>query len=246
MLLIGIIHELEKSTSRSDSVFPSFFLCQSTNAELNNATTVLRGLVYMLIIQQSCLISHVREEYKRAGKRLFEDANAFYSLSGIFRKMLRDPRLTKAYLIVDALDECDYGLEQLLSLITETSLSSTRVKWILSSRERPDIEQQLAADKAGLRFSLEVNAELVSQTIGAYIDDRISRLTQLGDDKTLKDQVRDQLHKKADGTFLWVALVFNELRTVRPGVVLRVLQAIPPGLPGLYDRMMSQIEREMG
>jgi hypothetical protein len=50
MLLIGIINKLEKLTSRSDSTFLSFFLCQSTNNELDNATAVLRGLIYMLLI----------------------------------------------------------------------------------------------------------------------------------------------------------------------------------------------------
>lgn len=244
MLLIGIIDELEKSTSRSHSTFPSFFFCQSTNNELNNATAVLRGLIYMLLIQQSCLISHIREEYKRAGKRLFEDGNAFYALSAIFKQMLHDPRLTEVYLVVDALDECDHGLEQLLSLITETASSSTKVSWILSSRERPDIEQQLATETAGLRLSLEVNAESVSQAIGTYIDYKVSQLIQLRDDKALQDQVRDRLREKADGTFLWVALVFNEIRTVRAGVVLRVIQEEPGGLPQLYDRMMSRVERE--
>jgi len=202
MLLIGIINELEKLTSRSDSTFLSFFLCQSTNNELDNATAVLRGLIYMLLIQQSCLISHVREEYKRASKRLFEDGNAFYSLSGIFKQMLHDPRLTEAYLIVDALNECDHGLEQLLSLITKTASSSTQVKWILSSQERPDIKQQLATNKAGLGLSLEVNAELVSQAIGTYINYKVSQLTQLRDDNALQDQVCHQLREKADGTFL--------------------------------------------
>jgi hypothetical protein len=48
--------------------------------------------------------------------------------------MLYDPRLTKAYLTVDALDECETGLDQLLALIIETaSTPSSRAKWIVSS-----------------------------------------------------------------------------------------------------------------
>jgi hypothetical protein len=77
--------------------------------------------------------------------------------------MLNDPKLTEAYLIIDALDECEVGLEQLLDIINQTTSDpASRVRWILSSRERPDIEQQLAANKARLRLSLEVNADLVS------------------------------------------------------------------------------------
>lgn len=243
MLLIGVIDELEKWTSCSDSTFRSFFLCQSTDAELNNATAVLRGLIYMLIIQQSCLISHVGEEYKRAGKRLFEDINAFTSLSKIFKRMLHDPRLAEAYLIIDALDECDEGLYQLLSLITETASSSTQVKWIVSSRERLDIEQQLAADEAGIKISLEVNTELVSQAIGAYIEYKVSKLPLLRHNNTLQAQVRQQLRDKADGTFLWVALVFEELQFIIVAQdVTRVLDSVGRGLDPLYDRMMAQIQ----
>jgi hypothetical protein len=243
MLLIGIINELEKWTSRSDSTFPSFFLCQNTNADLNNATAVLRGLIYMLIIQQSCLISHVKEEYKHEGDRLFEGDNAFYALSGIFKKMLHDPRLTEAYLIVDALDECDKGLELLLRLIIETASSLTPVKWIVSSRERPDIEQQLAADEAGIKLSLEMNAVLVSQAIGAYIDYKVSKIPLLMHNNTLQAQVRQQLYEKADGTFLWVALVTDELQQIFLAQdVTRVLESVGRGLDPLYDRMMVQIQ----
>jgi hypothetical protein len=243
MLLIGIINELEKSTSGSDSIFPSFFLCQSTSAELNNATAVLRGLIYMLIIQQSCLISYVREDYKREGDRLFKGDNAFYYLSKIFKKMVCDPKLTEAYLIIDALDECNTDLKQLLNLIIETTSSSIHVKWIVSSRERPDIEQQLAAGETGMKLSLEVNAELVSQAIGAYIEYKVSKLSLLRHNSTLQAHVRQQLYDKADGTFLWVALVTDELQNIfLTQDVTRVLNSVGSGLTPLYDRMMAQIQ----
>ena len=59
--------------------------------------------------------------------------------------MVQDPKLTVAYLVVDALDECEVGLPELLDLITSTLVTAqpTRVKWILSSRNRDDIGQRL-------------------------------------------------------------------------------------------------------
>jgi NACHT domain len=147
MLMIGIINEmsrqgmgLEQSTG---SEILSYFLCQGTDSRLNNATAVLRGLIYLLTIQQPLLISHMQQKYDHAGRNLFEDTSAFYSLSKIFQQMLQDPRLTAAYLAIDALDECDVGLPQLLDLITQTaSVQSTCVKWIVSSRNRFDVEQR--------------------------------------------------------------------------------------------------------
>lgn len=74
MLLCGIIDELE--SSKPQSVLLSYFFCQATDPRINSATSVLRGLLYMLVGQQLSLTSHVREKYDHAGKNTFDDANA--------------------------------------------------------------------------------------------------------------------------------------------------------------------------
>jgi hypothetical protein len=61
--------------------------------------------------------------------------------------------------------------------------------------------------------------------------------------KPLQDQVRSILRQKADGTFLWVAFVFEELQDVLSGEVLDILEQVPSGLIPLYDRMMKQIQQ---
>jgi hypothetical protein len=236
MLLIGIINELTELTANTGLL--SFFFCQGTDSQLNNATALLRGLIYLLLIKQKILISHLRTEYKRAGKALFEDTNAFYALSEVFRSILQDPMLTTTYLIIDALDECETGLPELLKLITETS---TGVKWIVSSRDRPDIDKQLALGDARVRLSLELNTKHVSHAVDVYIDHKVSQITSIEGDKALQDQVRHKIRHKADGTFLWVALVFKELQDVLSGEVLQVLEEVPADLIPLYDRMMEKI-----
>lgn len=74
MLLCGITNELKRSIPKS--VLLSYFFCQATDSRINNATAVLRGLIYLLVKYQPSLISHVRTRYDQAGKTLFEDANA--------------------------------------------------------------------------------------------------------------------------------------------------------------------------
>lgn len=242
MLLIRIINELTKLTANTGLL--SFFFCQGTDSRLNNATTLLRGLIYLLLIKEKRLISHLRTKYDHAGKELFEDTNAFYALSEIFRNMLQDPRLTTTCLIIDALDECQTGLPQLLELITETAqASSTGVKWIVSSRYRPDIDQRLALGNTCVRLILELNAEHVCHAIDMYIDHKVSQITSIEREQALQDKVREKLRQKADGTFLWVAFVFDELQDVLSGDVLQVLEEVPVGLIPLYDRMIQQIKQ---
>src|SRR6202046_5114458 len=107
MLMIGIINELlrqqEVARSGESSVTEvlSYFLCQGTDPRLNTATAILRGMIYLLASEHPFLISHLRKPYYRAGQKLFEDSSAFYGLSGVFRQMVQDPKLTAAYLVVD-------------------------------------------------------------------------------------------------------------------------------------------------
>jgi hypothetical protein len=97
----------------------------------------------MLVDQQLSLVSHVRKKYDQRGKTLFEDANAWVALSEIFTSILQDPGLNTTYLIIDALDECVAGLPKLLDFIVRKSSESPRVKWIVSSRNWPDIGERL-------------------------------------------------------------------------------------------------------
>ena len=113
--------------------------------------------MYLLASEHPFLISHLRKKYD-AGRKLFEECSAFYILSDVFQQMVQDPKLTAAYLVVDALDECEVGLPQLLDLITRTVSAQSCVKCIVSSRNRYDIEQRLGLNDSHTRLSLELNA----------------------------------------------------------------------------------------
>ncbi|ORY19072.1 hypothetical protein BCR34DRAFT_670650 [Clohesyomyces aquaticus] len=114
-----------------------YFFCQATDSRINNARAVLRGLLYLLV-----------------------------ALSEILANILQDPSLNSTYLIVDALDEC-VDLPKLLDFILQQSSISSRVKWIVSSRNEAHIEKRLQLDGSGIRLSLKLieNAAQVSLVI---------------------------------------------------------------------------------
>ena len=241
MLLCGIINELESAVTTGQL---SYFFCQGTDSQLNNATAVVRGLVYLLVSQHPCLMTPLKTKYDEAGKRLFEDQNAFYALRDIFNAILQDPGLTGAYFVVDALDECEHDMPQLLEIIKETTTASMPIKWIISSRNRPDIDRHFTTHDSRIRLSLELNAPHVSHAIELYIDHKVSQLELIKHDRVIQDQVRRQMRQKAEGTFLWVALAFQALQNVfLRRDVLPLLEDIPPGLALLYGRMMVQVEQ---
>ncbi|KAL7935407.1 hypothetical protein V8C35DRAFT_272036 [Trichoderma chlorosporum] len=245
MMICGLIQELEHMEPHQDIL--SYFFCQGTDPNFNNAIAVLRGIIYLLLIQKPSLIQHVQQEYKNVGSRiLFDGINAWITLSGIFVKLLQDPALDSACLVVDALDECESDRKKLLELIIESTLVAPQVKWILSSRNFPDIEAKLRLCQTSTVIDLESNAALVSKSVDAYIRSRIQNLSLIKDDEVLQTQLQQAILEKSTGTFLWAALVFQEiedLHTYDDGTeVLQFLDDIPSGLIGLYERMMNQID----
>jgi hypothetical protein len=175
MLLCGVIDELTKSAPESAIV--SFFFCQATDVRINHATAVLRGLIFILVDQQPSLIFHIRQLYDKIGKKLFEDQNAWVALSKIFVSILEDPLLSSTYLIIDALEDCTTDRALLLDLVAQKSSVYPYVKWIVSSRNWPDIEEGLNIASQKLKVSLELNEKSVAEAVTAFIHHKVQELT---------------------------------------------------------------------
>ena len=239
MLLCGIIDELEKM---NDGIL-SYFFCQATDSRINSAISVLRGLIYLLVESRMSLLEHVRKKYDTAGKQVFEDANAWVALSGILASILETR--SETYLVIDALDECLAGLPDLLAFIVEKSSAYPHIKWLVSGRNWPDIEAQLDRTTQKIRLCLELNQDSISAAVSKYIHYKVAELAKLKnyDDQT-RDAVQNHLSSHANDTFLWVALVCQELGDpkVQRWHTRQRLHGFPPDLDALYWRMMKQID----
>lgn len=137
--LQGTIHKLSRrlkgwpaSSHRHGPL--SFLFCQATDPRLNTAVAVLRGLIYDLLRKKSSLMTHLqkkkkkKKKYEHGGRRILEGSNAFFSISQALLSMLRDPVASGTYIVVDALDECETRLPQLLGFIADTVYVSLNVK----------------------------------------------------------------------------------------------------------------------
>ncbi|KAK4118127.1 hypothetical protein N657DRAFT_659742 [Parathielavia appendiculata] len=229
MLMIGLIRQLSHQPVALSPAL-SFFFCQGTDAALDNATAVLRSLIWLLLLQQPRLLSHLLQKYKESGADLFRDKNAFIALSEAFRHMLKDPQLSPVYLAVDALDECAQGRSDLIHLIS-TSLT-------LSQNDRST--NSLDASNS----LVELHTQRLVAPVNAYIDHKITILKRrIGYNDSVLAEVSHEVRKRAENTFLWVALAFKVLGTVHGGYAVERIREMPPGLSELYDHMMTRIEK---
>jgi hypothetical protein len=272
MLLIGIVKKLQdelanQQETRFDPPYLSYFFCQGTNGRLNTATAVIRGLIWMFLRQESSLIQHAMV---LAGQHLDDDLNTFLDLKNILLAMLKNPIMKRVYIIIDALDECIDasrsdgipGRAHLLALISQISQDFTNVKWLISSRDELDIEMNFSKgrEKSGVSLQLELDRKVLAGPIEAYINKKMSNLEkgfleewelegeiEEEDREMIRRKLRDvtkEMHRKADGTFLWVALIFLRIEDERTDLreLPRLVNETPEKLEEIYEKMKLQIQ----
>ncbi|PKK52315.1 hypothetical protein CI102_4547, partial [Trichoderma harzianum] len=237
MLLCGIVEDFEQN-SQSENL--SYFFCQATDYRINTAAAVVGGLIKSLLKGHPRLLSRVRENYEDKLKDQLDGANALVILCDIFESIINDPGLNDVICVVDALDECMKDCRHLLNLIIKTS---GHVKWLLSSRNEKDIEKMLDQVPQKLILELKQNAERISTSIDVYIRHHIHEIEALKDDEQLQAKALDILGSKAQGTFLWVALVVEQLHKTDCWDVENVLEEVPKDLQSLYGLILDRTEK---
>ncbi|RAL14180.1 WD40 repeat domain-containing protein [Aspergillus homomorphus CBS 101889] len=122
MLLVAVLrHLLKLLRIRSPSLC---FVFLESKTKLDNMAAAMRSLIWMLVVQQSKLVSHLKEEYDQSGGRdPFAGINGSIALARVFQSMIVDA--DPVMFVVDALDECDQEQDDLVEVIG-TSLRSDK------------------------------------------------------------------------------------------------------------------------
>ncbi|RMJ26959.1 hypothetical protein PHISP_02147 [Aspergillus sp. HF37] len=238
MLMMGIIHALSQLKSDANPIYVSYFFCERADPRLNSATAVLRSHIYMMVMERPELLVHFEDKYNFAGRQLFEDANAFYALSEIFKDIVSDMQVV---LVVDAIDECKDGRSQLLELIDQTKYTSSKAKWVISSRNRPDnAGKRTESDVVNL--DLDVNWRYVSIAVETYLNQKLPVLANVkGYDGQIYHTVRECLQVRTEETFLWVSAVCSALESTPRRKALSVLKRLPGELRNTYQQMLNDV-----
>ncbi|EXJ81654.1 hypothetical protein A1O1_07719 [Capronia coronata CBS 617.96] len=245
MMSIGLIEVLEEqSRQMADSYAVIYFFCQDADYELNTIDAIIKGLILQLVRKQPKLKQSLRDRWDVASQRYTENVSSWRGLWVIFMEMLHRCTYARLYVMVDALDECqDSGMAELLRLVVRTALDwPSRLKWLVTSRPLDSAERVLLAGPDQVRVSLELNSDHLSQAVRTYISHKVAeldRLCEYGPD--LRHRIEDELHIKAEDTFLWVSLMCKQLESVGREDTLTVIRDLPPGLPPFYDRILRQV-----
>lgn len=187
-------------------------------------------LVKQLCEQQTTIDATLVREHKDAGEKPTRTM-----VQNITDSVLS--ALARVTLAIDALDELkdkEKLARSLVELIEEKS--NTCVKIIVFSREDHEIEEHFA------RFQhLQLDQGANNDDLKKYIEHCFPDDTKHPDNP----KVREECFGKADGMFLWVKLMQENLKgPMSEAQRLRRISAQPPGLDPLYDHLLQRIWRQ--
>ncbi|KAK6512590.1 hypothetical protein TWF481_001474 [Arthrobotrys musiformis] len=246
MIMIGMADYMTEvfDKNRTPRVAMSYFFCQATDDRLNSSTAVLKGLLSQLISNPRYpdLVRYLKSEVDTRGKDCFNGPTPFQALQRVLLAICADPQYDIFCFMVDALDECRKGLDELMKLITTTSTKAGKIRWLVTSRNLPEIEEHFRCATPELQVSLELNEEHVRTTIDAYIHSKVRELSKRKRylEQTQRD-VTEILQEKAGGTFLWVHLACGELEKAYSYNAVKILNTLPSGLDDFYKKMLDHL-----
>ncbi|KAH7129745.1 NACHT domain-containing protein [Dactylonectria estremocensis] len=243
MLLASIVNELANDQSSSDdpdgevAVTVSYFFCQRTDQRINNAISVLKGLIYILIDRNPSL-EKFRDDAKTVGTP--DDTNyvnAVFSLSRILTRAL-DQIQNPVYLIIDALDECEKeGRGKILNEIPKIAVQCSHVRWLVSSRDDNQIREGFKSKNNSTRLEIELDGKTMLDAVNKYLDHKLSTLECLKHDTDFRSLVFNKICDKTNSNFLWVSLIclcisidFRQVEESEKWRVLEMLDKAPAEL----------------
>ncbi|GAB7336883.1 hypothetical protein MBLNU13_g00804t2 [Cladosporium sp. NU13] len=242
MLMISLVQKLQ---AMEEGPPMTYFFCQSTDSRLHSAISVLQGLIWHLVTSNPGLGDEFDNTFQTRGERPFCSPNAdFAELSKLMSKLLSHPKATRINVLIDALDECDVDKDKLLRFIAEDSKQGkSKAKWLVSSRNHRNVEEALDSPDDNLTtLSLELNSSHVAQAVNSFIKVQAEDLARKkGLTADVKEELQQELMRKADATFLWVALVTKELMNVTARKILNRARVYPPTLTKFYERMLKHL-----
>ncbi|KAI0102848.1 quinon protein alcohol dehydrogenase-like superfamily [Nemania sp. FL0031] len=247
MLAISIVEELQ----RRNQFNVAHFFCKNSEDKRNTGVNIIESILRQIYSWQPELLSH----FDSCAKDLVGMTNPdwkFSTLWNVLDNTIKDSKFQTSYFVIDGLDECDDTsasrfLKRLCRMnfqLEQETNARTKVQWLITSRDEGIISREFGKfqSERALIISLEDNSEEVQKSVEQYISDRVRKLAlQEGYDGNLRTTVEDYLRKHANGTFLWVAIVCEELKGQPADVAEEALRRFPSGLTKLYKRILGQV-----
>ncbi|KAJ7600180.1 ankyrin repeat-containing domain protein [Mycena floridula] len=237
-----IIDHLQRLVVTPEDVI-IYIYCQYNRQIEQTPMQLLGSILKQLVERRPAVSKHLLSLYMTHSSCKTE--LTFAELMDALRTELQS--YTRAYLIVDALDECsDEARDFFLSTGSPAGLRSLtdNLHILMTSRNMPSITHALKV-QGGSTIHIEAHVE----DLQTYIRERlvgVKRLNRLvKDDRSLEDKIIEVVISKAAGMFLQAKLHLDSLaKQTNVKTLLKALDRLPEVIWRSYDNAMLRIDAQ--
>lgn len=212
----------------------SFYFFKYGNKDKSGVASFLLSMAFQMACSDEQVFAACLELYET------EDQLSKIDWRTIWRKLFLDCILKiefeqEHYWIIDALDECRSEADLIDPLTKLVEACSVRI--FLTSRNIFEPRQKL-----GVRTTKVHSEEILEQNsksdIALYLKANMDELPLIDDNG--RHHIVSQILEKSRGCFLWVSLVFQELRNVNTASdVQQILDEVPTDMNDLFARILD-------
>jgi len=203
---------------------------------------MLRSILYSILEQDESTFFHFQKELRNFRRRDLSEW-PYDTLKKALSSFADHPSTKPLYLILDAMDESeDDDRRDVIQLLCRLCAKENpcNIKVFLASRPFAELNHCIRESHHVIKMQDENTGD-----ISRFAVDFLTRDLKLTG--KILDEARDYIVENAQGVFVWVGLVRNELHHAKitgcsDSVVLEVLRDLPPELEELYEQMFSRLE----
>ena len=237
---------LLRQESHEPRIVASFFYSDKEGEAQANHHNMLRSVLYDILDQNEEFFLHYQSYYRQAnmGGGYYDPQWSYESLKGALLSIAKNHPVSKRlYLIIDAVDEGDYGERtDAIRFLYELCAAKGQciVKAFVSSRPATGLHSHLTRNKM-IRLQ-DVNYSDILKFTKSFLDDPV-----LGLPPDIAHSTLEYITQNALGVFVWVRLVTEELlRYYRAGrnmhEIFDFLRSLPIELEEMYKQMLRRID----
>lgn len=205
----------------------AYFYCEGDDRRKKDTTVVLASLLAQLMNH-----GDVSSPQKHALIEKHHSVKSIHTLDLVYLlvKVLQD--FQKAYIVVDALDECESDQQRTLCAALKTLSGSCNL--IITSRRDKEYLTSILAHVS----QIAIQPDDVRADINHFVTNRVEQNKKLSKKSAaLKMDIVDALVDGSDGMFLWVKLQLDHICTRRTDRDIRnALKELPRSLHETYAR----------
>jgi hypothetical protein len=229
---------------RYPNAIVAYFFCRSHQTGLTKALDIIRTLSYQCIDDDQGARCSL-EGLKKRDFRISDDLE----IGLLFEKLLREPLLSskkEIYIVLDGLDEADSSEAEQKKLL-ELLVCLTRLPYcrlLFISRPSPDISKFIPNMTKRRIGKIENDSDILVHVEKCFAESQsLRKLFGLAN-----VDPKDYFKEKANGIFLWVDLVMQQLAKVKSASVfqkcLEGFSEASGSMEKLYTNILSKVEED--